>query len=157
MANEGGLKRFVRMAFGTWKQALLGALSFWLPDLGYHYWMRSELSRAAIWKLAVGMPIAVLVMYAAVLFVTGRHHEGRLSTASSMLLGIWVLGPAMIMLSTTFSGGGFKSGLISILTVTLGTALFPVWTFIMAGYDLTLPAVLLVTTLLIGARFTLES
>jgi hypothetical protein len=54
-----------------------------------------------------------------------------------------------------FAGAGFRSGHAS-LVIILGTILFPIYALIMSGYDLTIPALLLVTILLVGARLTFE-
>lgn len=67
-----------------------------------------------------------------------------------------MLAPTMIGVGTTFAGAGFKSGVGSLLIIIFGTALFPIYALIMSGYDLTIPALLLVTILLIGARLVLE-
>lgn len=134
---------------------LLGAVSFWLPDIIYHYLRKTELSTAAIWTMTAVMPLLALITYGAVLCTTGRCHEGRWSVATSMLLGIRVLAPMMIGLGQTFAGAGFRSGHAS-LVIILGTILFPIYALIMSGYDLTIPALLLVTILLVGARLTFE-
>jgi hypothetical protein len=134
---------------------LLGAVSFWLPDIVYHCLRKTELSTAAIWSMTAVMPLLALITYGAVLCTTGRCHEGRWSVATSMLLGIRVLAPTMIGLGQTFAGAGFRSG-----------PRFPcnnprhnsvsLYALIMSGYGLTIPALLLVTILLVGARLTFE-
>lgn len=149
------LKWSVRRPLQEWRWIVLGGVSFWLPDVIYHYLRKTELTSAAIWEMAVIMPLLAILTYAT--FVA-RHpnEEGQQSLATSMLLGIWILAPMMITLGTSFAGAGFRSGLISVLAVILGTVLFPIFALIMAGYDLTIPALLLVTIMLIGARFTFE-
>src|SRR5438270_6463391 len=89
-------------------------------------------------------------------FLRRHHGEGRQPLATSVLLGIWVLAPTMITLGTSFAGAGFRSGLVSVVTVIFATALFPIFALMMAGYDLTIPALLLVTIMLVGARFAFE-
>lgn len=71
-------------------------------------------------------------------------------TETSMLLGIWGLGPAMIGIAQTFQGAGFKH-IQALVVVILGT-IFPPILLIMAGYDLTIFALLLVTAILILIR-----
>jgi hypothetical protein len=146
----------VRRPLREWPQMLLGGVSFWLPDIIYHYLRKTELTSTAIWEMAVTMPLLALLTYATVLVIARRDDEGRQSLATSMLLGIWILAPTMITLGTSFAGAGFKSGLISALTVIFATALFPIFALMMAGYDLTIPALLLVTIMLVGARFVFE-
>jgi hypothetical protein len=154
--EEGLLKHFILGPLGEWRRMLLGAFSFWLPDIIYHYVRKSELSEAAIWEMTAVMPILTLIAYIAVRLTTGSRNEDRRSVAISMLLGIWVLAPAMISIGTTFAGAGLRSGSGSLLVVILGTVLFPIYTLIMAGYDLTIPALFLVTILLVGAHFAFE-
>jgi hypothetical protein len=153
MATQGfALTRYVLV---HWQKMLLGAFSFWLPDVVYHYAKGTELSATAIWEMTAIMPLATLITYAAVLVKIGRQRQGR-SVATPMLLGIWVLAPTMIALGTTFAGAGLRSGLPALLVIALGTVLFPIWTPIMAGYDLTIPALILVTISLLAARFGME-
>jgi hypothetical protein len=135
---------------------LLGGGSFWLPDIIYHYFRKTELTNMAIWEMAVIMPFLAMLSYGTVLVAARHDDEGRQPLATSMLLGIWFLAPAMITIGTSFAGAGFRLGMISVLAVIFGTALFPIFTLIMSGYDLTIPALLLVTMLLIGAHFALE-
>jgi hypothetical protein len=153
--EKGSLKRFALAALGEWRTILLGAFSFWLPDIVYHFLRKTELSTAAIWTMTAVMPLLALVAYTAVLFGTGRRDEGRPSVATSMLLGIWVLAPTMIGLGQTFAGAGFRSG-YGFLVVVFGTVLFPIFALMLSGYDLTIPALLLITILLVAARFVFE-
>lgn len=150
------LKWFVHRALREWRRMLLGGGSFWLLDILYHYFRKTELTSTAIWEMAVLMPFLAMLSYASVLAAARHDDAGRQSVAASMLLGIWVLAPTMITIGASFAGAGFRSGLISVLTVIFGTALFPIFTLIMSGYDLTIPALLLVTILLIGARSAFE-
>jgi hypothetical protein len=153
--EKGSPKRLALAAVGEWRTMLVGAFSFWLPDIVYHFASESELSTTAIWTMTAVMPLLALIAYGAVVCTIGRRGEGRWSVATSMLLGIWVLAPTMIGLGQTFAGAGFRSGHASIVII-LGTVLFPIYALIMSGYDLTIPALLLVTILLLGVRFTFE-
>ena len=147
---------FLRRPLREWRSMLLGGVSFWLPDVIYHYLRKTELISTAIWEMTVTMPLLAMLTYATVLVVARHHGEGRQPLASSVLLGIWVLAPTMITLGTSFAGAGFRSGLVSLVTVIFATALFPIFALMMAGYDLTIPALLLVTIMLVGARFAFE-
>jgi hypothetical protein len=75
--------------------------------------------------------------------VTG---DTRSVTAGRMLVGVWLLGGVFMMISATIAGGGFsgpdgfKGGLIAI-----AMSLIPIYTFIMATYDGSLFALLLIS------------
>lgn len=63
-----------------------------------------------------------------------------------MLTGVWLFGGLFMTIGATFSGGGFMSpggarGAVLVLLLSL----FPMYTFIMATYDGSLVALLLVT------------
>jgi hypothetical protein len=73
--------------------------------------------------------------------------ENRLPAALFVLLGIWLFGPLMMSVGWTFIGAGFsKPGGWHL--VLMGTALFPLLTFMMSAYDGTLGALLLTTALI---------
>ena len=155
MRTQPQALRSVNSRLREWPRMLLGGVSFWLPDILYHYIRHTELTSTAIWEMAIAMPALAMLAYAVVL-ASGRHDDGgRQSLATSMILGIWVLAPTMITLGTSFAGAGFRSG-VSVLTVIFATALFPAFAPMMAGYDLTIPGLLLVTMILVGARFAFE-
>lgn len=128
---------------------MLGGVVFWLPNLLYHYLAKTEPTGAALLVLTVIMPFAVCVAY----FISrakGRHSLH----ASSMLLGIWILGPTMIILGQTFEGAGFRN-VQTLLYWAVATA-FPPLTLVMAGFDLSVGALLLGTVLLLLARCIYE-
>jgi hypothetical protein len=60
------------------------------------------------------------------------------------VFGIWLLGPLMMMISSTFGGGGFAKPQIW-RTLGMMTLAFPISTSIGSTYDGTLGAVLLAT------------
>ena len=138
-----------------WRKMLLAGVSFWLPDLIYHYLHKAELTPTAILVLTLLMPITTAIFYIAVAFMSRKQGEMQ-AAAISMLLGIWLLAPVMITLGATFAGAGFRTGPLSFLTVFLGTLVFPVYALIMSGMDLTIPALLVVTVLLAAIHFLWE-
>lgn len=144
MVSNSGLFRRIHMAVGPiWKDCLLGGVIFWLPDLIYHCVKRSEPSGIAIFLLTIGMPLGVVVVYVAFRHYGQRHIR---SVALSMLLGIWTLGPAIVMLGWTCAGAGFKSGapLASLLVTVLAT-IVPILAPLLSGYDLTVLALAVIT------------
>jgi|SRR5579872_1022339 len=148
MGSEADNKRRFRDFLAErWKAALLGGVVFWLPNLLYHYFKRSEPTTAAIWALTLIMPFVVVVAY---FVVRSKAQNETRSLAFSMLLGVWLLGPTMIVLGQTYQGAGLKS--IYTLAVAIFATVFPPLTLIMAGYDLSIMALLLGTAALLLVR-----
>jgi hypothetical protein len=147
MDSEVNKRRFGDAVSGRWKAALFGGSVFWLPDLAYHYFRRSEPTTTAIWVLTLVMPFVVTLAYFS---VRSKAKTGPRSLAFSMLLGVWVLGPTMIVLGQTYQGAGFRS--IYTLAAVVFATVFPPLTLIMAGYDLSIMALLLGTGALLLVR-----
>lgn len=130
-----------------WETILLGGSTFWTPDVVHHWVTRTEPSRVTIAGLSILMPLAVGV---ACREVRNRSRNRTQSVALSMLLGVYFLGPTMVMAGFTPLGGGFSQGDASIcLTMCVAFAVMPPCTLIMSTYDLSLFALLLVSCLLI--------
>lgn len=122
MANDANsVGRLRKIVAARWRDALLGGVAFWLPDFLYHYFARSEPNATAIWVLTFAMPSAVTVAY----FLAKHNVAGGASRAFSMLIGIWCLGPTMIMLGQTYQGAGFRN--IWSLPYWAAGSLFPPW------------------------------
>lgn len=149
------MKKLLCALCHEWHSCALGGLSFWLPDVIYHYVLKAELNGLVIFELTFLMPFVTAICYVAV-FRARKHAESRQGAALFMLVGIWLFGPVMIMLGTTFADAGFKAGPISIVTVIVGTLVFPLYTAIMSGLDLTISALILVTLLLSAIHFIWE-
>jgi hypothetical protein len=132
--------------FKALKCLLLGGFTFWVPSVLLHWLRGNRFSGSDAIGLTIVLPITTVL-----LFIVGRKISGRvknrLSEGLFALLGIWLLGPLMMAVSATFSGGGFSKpdGWHFVL---IGTGLFPVFTFMMSTYDGTLGAILLTTVLL---------
>jgi hypothetical protein len=131
---------------------LAGGLIFWTPTIVVHWIRGRRFSGRDAMVLILLMP----VLSCLTLFGIWKTWPGTiryLHRAMLAVLGIWLLGPMMISISFSFSGGGFaqRSGWSA---VALETVLFPVFTFIMSSYDGTLFAVLLATVclLVLGKR-----
>src|SRR5271169_5861077 len=142
-------RRFLRVLVERWRSILLGGIAFWLPDLLYDCIAKREPTTVAIVMLTLIMPFAACLAY------FGSRATGRnRSVASSMLLGIWLLGPTMIMLGQTYEGAGFRH-VQSLPYWILGTV-FPPVTLLLAGFDLSIGALLLGTGALLLARRVCE-
>ncbi len=125
------------------KLMLLGALSFWLPDVLLHAVRGFDFAGLDAIFLTVGLPLACLPAY----LWAKRLYGNAVLAAPWMLLGVWLLGGFFMQVGASFSGGGFAVGALSDLTVLLLLSLFPPATFMMATYDGSLLALLLVTAL----------
>ncbi len=134
------------IALSRWRTILVGGLTFWAPDLVYHLLIAMEPSIFAIVSMTILMPLTVGVTCTQL----RRHVQTRKhSVALSMLLGIYLLGPTMMMLNSTPFGGGFSKGdFLGNLMMCVAFGVLPPYTFIMATYDLSLFA-------LISATFSL--
>ena len=130
-----------------WRYLFLGGVCFWLPDVAYHCVAKSEDTLLAIGLLTLGMPLAVVFAWLA---ARGRRQNEIQSISLSMMLGVWLLGPTMIMLGLTCLGAGFRSGsLIANLAWLLLFTLVPFYLLIMAGLDFTILGLLLGTFVLL--------
>jgi hypothetical protein len=84
---------------------------------------------------------------------SSRHFErSARDTAIPMLVGVWLLGGLSMTIAATFGGGGFvgPEGLRGAFVV-IALSLVPIYTFIMATYDGSLGALMLVTVVMLRA------
>jgi len=134
---------------GKLKYVLLGGFFFWAPSVLLHWFRGHKFSGLDVLAVTVLLPFTTVLLFGAVpkttVFEVPENHK---QAALSALLGIWLLGPLMMSLGWSSSGGGF-SGSGGWLFVTLGTAAFPVFTFIMSTYDGTLAALSITTAALV--------
>lgn len=129
--------------------AIAGAAAFWLPRL---------VSRAlegcdSDWfVLSFLLPAATTAAFVLLVWRTSAR-PGVIGAC--MLAGIWLLGSGAMVAGATMCGGGLQQGVGgSIVVLLLG--ILPPYTFVMATYDGTLFALLLVSALLLVASLVLE-
>ncbi len=122
--------------------ALLGAFSFWLPDVLIHALSGYQFDTKQVWMVSGICPLTLLLAYALVLKKADR--EGFTHHGIAMMAGVWLLGGIFMMTGYTFSGGGFAHFDFQIFLVTLAS-FFPVLTCMMATYDGSLLALIAVT------------
>ena len=125
------------------KLLLLGALSFWLLDVLLHALERYDFFGLDVWFLTAAMPM----LFFAAHFGAKRFYGKSVLVAPWMLLGVWLLGNLFMMMGVSFSGGGFAVGPFRDIAVMLLLSLLPPSTFMLATYDGSLFALLLVTAL----------
>ncbi len=153
MADEGGGRREGPASCGpkgmkNWRAALwlalLGGLSFWLPDVTVHISEGRDFGSPQVRLTTILMPSTLLAAYLAGRRVTTRRNFKW--PGAAMLVGVWLTGGPFMTLAATFSGAGFagadgvRGGML-----VFAMSLLPPYTFIMATYDGSLGALLIVT------------
>ena len=122
--------------------ALIGACSFWLPDVAVHAFTRFDFQAKHLWLVTAISPAALLLTYLLLLKPARRANFRQLGVA--MMVGLWLLGGIFMMGSASFSGGGFASFHLGTLLWAL-LSIVPVMTCMMAIYDGSLFALAIVT------------
>jgi len=135
------------------RQLLLGALSFWGPELFLYALKRKAVNGGVITLI---LPGVLLLAYFLAKRFRKRNQEGVPSQAAFMLLGIWILGPTAMLIAATLQGAGFVTLGASSAMITAMLGLFPPYTFIMATYDGSLYALIIVSILLPAFHFAFE-
>ena len=126
--------------------ALLTGLVFWTPNVVVHWIIAYRFSGFVVIGLTVLLPVTTILFFRTVSWPSPKL-ESRLSRALFALLGIWILGPAMLTFGSSFCGGGLTQPDAWRFFV-FGTILFPLFTLVMPAYDGTFFALLLTTLLL---------
>ena len=122
--------------------ALVGACSFWLPDVLAHGFWRYSFDTKQVWLVTAASPLTLLAVY--LLLLMRAERKGFRIHGVAMMTGVWLLGGIFMMISATFSGGGFSQFSLGVLLWTIAT-IIPVATCMMATYDGSLLALLIVT------------
>ncbi len=122
----------------------LGALGFWLPDTFLHGVRAYKFSSWDVRIISAVMPLTFLGTYVAVKLACRGDRPRHLGL--SMVAGVWLLGGLFMTINATFSHGGFAGpdGPLGGIKLMLLSAV-PIVTFMLATYDGSLGALLLVT------------
>lgn len=123
---------------------LIGSVAFWLPDILVQAVAGHRFNGLHVWVLTAVMPLTFLLTWIRV--KKGNRGNASLPGGGVMLAGVWIFGGFFMMLSQSFSGGGFNSpdGIRWVLASTV-LSVFPFYTFMLSTYDGTLGVLLLVT------------
>jgi hypothetical protein len=123
---------------------LVGATGFWLPDVFLQALHAHKFNARDVQIITLVMPLTLLGTFVAAKRANRGKRPGGIGF--SMLAGVWLFGGIFMAIGASFSGGGFMSpGGARGAAFVLLLSLFPVYTFIMATYDGSLGALLLVT------------
>jgi hypothetical protein len=124
------------------KYVIVAAIVFWFPDVILHSITKYRFGGwLELLSLTLLLPLFTCIAVAYIWKNSGDIGK-FLPAGLSGVVGIWLFGPLLMMVSTSFSGGGFATP-DGWQTALLGTALFPMFTFMMSAYDGTLFAVLI--------------
>ena len=123
---------------------LLGAASFWLPDVIIHAVRANKLNSWDVRIITVVLPLTLLCTFMTAKRARNAARPTRIGFP--MLAGVWLLGGLFMTVGASFSGGGFMSpGGARGAVLMMLLSFFPMYAFIMATYDGSLGALLLVT------------
>src|SRR5580658_1716105 len=123
---------------------LLGAVSFWLPEIFLDVWTRQELEGKLVTFL---LPSTFLLAYLLALVLRPKR-SAKPSAAIFMVLGVIFLGTFAMAVGATTRGAGFLEHPGStLLGVLLGTVV-PIYAFIAATYNGSLYALAFVSVLM---------
>lgn len=118
---------------------------FWAPNVLVHWLRASRFSNFDVIGLTVLLP-ATTYLFFQVVWWPARNRYDRLSPALFAVLGIWILGPSMLTLGLSLCDKLSRSDAWHFFTI--GTLLFPLFTFLMSTYDGSVFAVFLTTLVL---------
>jgi hypothetical protein len=123
----------------------LGAIGFWLPDTLLHAWRRYDFTDRDVWAVSVVCPLTFLATFFLCRWLDKNNLTRRIGL--SLIAGVWIFGGLFMMLGASFSSGGFASpnGIKWAVMSTL-LSVVPIYTFLLATYDGSLFALLLVTS-----------
>lgn len=122
--------------------AMVGAFAFWLPDVAIHALQGRAFGAGDVVVASLTMIVTVLASLR--LDPHGRRTLVGLARGVAIVLGIWFVGPFLMMCGATFSGGGYA---VSGSPLDWLFLFIPGIAFIIATYDGALGALLLVTVL----------
>jgi hypothetical protein len=126
------------------KLAVIGAASFWLPDLVWQLVRGDRFDRFDVLGVTIVMPAALFATF----LLSRRANRATSQTfrAWPLMLGVWELGGYFMLLSATLQHSGFRNvhGWRDVL-MSVVLPLIPIYTFIMATYDGSLGALIIVS------------
>jgi hypothetical protein len=124
----------------------LAGVIFWMPDVLVHALRASHFSGSDMMLLTILLPVCSGFCLVTI-WRKGIAFKNQFRRMVLPVLGIWLFGPWMMMISWTLAGAGFANH-GTWPGMGMMTLAFPIFTFIGSTYDGTLGAVLLATVCL---------
>ncbi len=122
---------------------------FWIPSILIHAITRQGFGTHLLDDLMA--TILPVVIAAATLDFLKKKHKALANNGAIavwMLFGIWFSGTFMMMISSSFTGGGFASA-DGFAMIPMAIIMFPLTTFVGSAYDGTLFGLIIVTCYLV--------
>jgi hypothetical protein len=141
-ATETPRQKFVHVLADT----ALASIIFWTPDVLVHALRANRFSGGDMMLLTILLPVCSGLCLASI-WKKGIAFKNKFRRMVLPVLGIWLFGPWMMMISWTLAGAGFANP-GTWPGVGMMTLAFPIFTFIGSTYDGTLGALLLATVCL---------
>jgi len=126
-----------------WTFALVGAFSFWTPDVVIHSVSGRGFDIPQVLAITFVSPLTWLLAY--VSFAKVANHRGYKAPGIAMLVGVWLSGGLFIMLAATTEGAGFATTRFPDSVLVIAASVIPVFTWMLSAYDGSLFALLGVT------------
>ncbi len=123
--------------------AAVGALSFWLPALVIHLVAHRNFDTPHVWAVTLLSPVSFVVAF--VLAEKSADKRSFSWPGKAMLLGVWLAGNFFILLNSTVGGAGFLTNGLGWSILLVVASVIPISTFMLATYDGSLVALLLVS------------
>lgn len=127
------------------------AAAFWLPDVVIHALTGKSFFGREVLIITLFLPLIAAAIFYLIRKIR-KYTDSQTLTIVSSILGVWITGPFFMMISSSFSDGGFSrtdigffQQLSFLITCTAG---FPIFTFMMSTYDGTLFALLIASGLI---------
>ena len=137
---------------------ILGGTAFWVPDILISLFTGRWTFMMEFFLRTFAPPSCLAAAYA-VIYIPLRRRQEFPSVAFQMLLGTWLMGPLM-MHASGFAAGRRYAGLdetaLVLISLVIGTVIFPVTTMIMSVYNMSVFAVALGTLSMLSLHFSLE-
>ncbi len=136
-APKGGYVRAILLS-------LAGAALFWIPNvIGHAFEGRSDVGPLAWLTAGVAPAILGVIAHLGLRLLLPKGKSEAVADGV-MLLAIWITGPAFMMVSASFTGGGYRQP-GALKSLLLMTGLFPIATFSMSAYCMALGALGFIT------------